>query len=373
MSRIKTGPPRKAISIRRKLLYTSTVCAVVIVFAVGGAEVLLRGRYGKIERITGAAEWKVGQYGNLTYHWDQYHPLYGWTNAPGYTSDERIPFRLTINGQGLRGPRDYNPTPSAGMTRIAIFGDSCTFGEEVDDDQTISHHLEQHLQQTEVLNYGVHGYGLGQMALRLEEEGFELNPQHVVIVILLPMDIDRDSLHHFVYNKPVFSAVDGDLQVDNVPVPEASQMPWLYRRCFTAAWCFTRAKENVTSLPEEELVATTQAILRRAMELCDGRGVKLTVVTMVSFPTLDQLNSQPQESGSWDDPSPQLRGYLDYLTRSIKEVDADFLDLTNYLETTYTDEGDALTMKQGHWSGRGNSLIAQQIADHLSSKNNTSF
>lgn len=66
------------------------------------AELLLRAKYDGVEQITGVADWQVGRFGELTYHWDRYHPSYGWTNIPGYVSDERVPFRVTINGQGLR-------------------------------------------------------------------------------------------------------------------------------------------------------------------------------------------------------------------------------------------------------------------------------
>ncbi len=46
-----------------------------------------------------------------------------------------------------------------------MFGDSCMFGEEVDDHETLAVYLEQRLSHAEVMNFGVHGYGLGQMVL----------------------------------------------------------------------------------------------------------------------------------------------------------------------------------------------------------------
>ena len=52
-----------------------------------------------------------------------------------------------------------------------MLGDSFTFGEDVGDDETYSHHLEQLLPGTEVINLGVHGYGHDQMLIYLREEG----------------------------------------------------------------------------------------------------------------------------------------------------------------------------------------------------------
>jgi hypothetical protein len=354
MARVKKRRQKTDIPVRKKLVFTSVVCGTVVALALGGFELSLRWQFGKIERITGAGEWEAGRFGDLTYHWDQYHPRYGWTNVPGYESDERIPFDVRINAQGLRAVRDYDPNPPDRVTRIALFGDSCTFGEEVDDDQTIAHHLEQHLTDAEVLNFGVHGYGLGQMVMRLEEEAFELNPDRVVIVILLPMNLYRDPMPNYVYNKPVFSAANGELHVANVPVPEASQLPWLYRHCFAAAWFFSRSKDYHMPPDVQSLVATSQAIVRRANTLCDRHDVKLNVVTIVSYGTVDELKTDVA-----------LRELLDYLTQSIREADVEVLNLVHFIEQAYADEGAALTKPHGHWSGRGNCLIAGQIAKHL--------
>jgi len=330
------------------------MCGGFVCLLILATEALLRWQFGKIDRITGAAEWTVGKFGDLTYHWDRYDPRYGWTNIAGYHSDERIPFRVTINHQGLRGLSDYAASPPEGVTRIAMFGDSCTFGEEVDDDQTIAAYLERHLRDVEVLNFGVHGYGLGQMVMRMEDEAFALHPDRIVITVLLPMDLYRDPMPNYVYNKPVFSATNGELQILNVPVPEASQEPWLYRHSFAAAWFFARAQAHEMPPDVTALVATTKAILRRAKELCDEHDVKLTVVAILTYGTIEELGSDPQ-----------TRELLTFLTHSLREANVDVVDLLPFLERRYTDEGKALTKQFGHWSGRGNCLIASQIAAHL--------
>ena len=128
------------------------------------AEIGLRFRNESASSISGVTSWKTAQWEGLVYHWDTYHPLLGWTNLPGYRSGPEVPFEVTINSQGLRALREYSPRPPPGHRRLLIFGDSSVFGEEVDDDQTLPFHLEREVLGSEVLNFGVHGYGLGQIA-----------------------------------------------------------------------------------------------------------------------------------------------------------------------------------------------------------------
>ncbi len=338
----------------RKLLFTAATifAAILVIFVV--SEVSLRIAHGKIERITGAVEWEVASWKDVSYFWDKYHPLYGWTNLPGYRSDDRVPFKVTINNQGLRATEDYAPSPPDGVERIAVFGDSCTFGEEVDDGETLPAYLERHLDNAEVLNFGVRGYGLGQMALRLEDEGFALNPDQVVFVLLLPSDLSRDATDMFTHPKPVFRVADSELSIENTPVPLASQQPWVMRHCFFAAWLFGRPLEANEAGSLDAHLEVTRAILRRVSAQCEARGVRLTIVTIITGGTVPvgQSTNAVFESA-------------DYARRQLNLLDLDVLDLVGYLRKAYIQEGRTLLAPQGHWSGRGNCLAAGEIARHL--------
>jgi len=323
-------------------------------FALAAVEGAFRLRYGRIERITGAVEWRPDRWGGLTYHWDQYDPLLGWTNRPGYRSDASVPFRVTINGQGLRAPGDYPAAPAPGVRRIALFGDSCAFGEEVDDDQTVAAHLERLLGDTEVLNFGVRGYGLGQMALRLEREGLAFRPDRAVVLILLPSDLSRDSVPHFSHPKPVFGVEEGRLTISNVPVPEASRQPWHLRRLFTAAWLLGRPREARAVREVEDHLRIAAALLQRIGERCAAASVPVTVATLVVPGTIARLR-----------PAGQDRRLLARLVSSLAREADDFLDLTPDLERALARRGRALVAPNGHWSGPGNELLARRLAAHL--------
>lgn len=107
--------------------------------------------------------------------------LLGWTWRPSSTDDDGL---NTINALGARGPREYAPEPAAGRRRITTFGDSFTFGDEVAVEATFQWILEQRLPDTEVLNFGVSGYGTDQALLRFRALG-RMGAEVVCMGILL--------------------------------------------------------------------------------------------------------------------------------------------------------------------------------------------
>jgi hypothetical protein len=312
---------------------------------------------GRIERLTGVVEWRDARWQDLTYYWDAYHPRLGWTNLPGYESDERVPFRVRINAQGLRGERSYAAQPPTGMERIVFLGDSTAFGEEVDDDETVPFFLEAALDGVEVLNFGVRGYGLGQMVLRLEEEGFAFAPDHVIALVLLPEDLRRDAVPFFTHPKPVFSVAEGELRIDNVPVPVGARQPWLLRHSFAAAWLAARSPALAAGRGHRDLAATARALIDRMRRGCEERGASLTIVTLTTAPALDRLV---------DDEA--LRGEVDGMRAVLRGTGVDLLDLIAPLGGAYRVRGRTLAAPRGHWSAEGNRLIARGIAAYWSGR-----
>lgn len=75
---------------------------------------------------------------NFTYTHDDYHPKLAW--IPKANAKTRY---VTINSQTLRADRDYDLNKKEGITRIAVIGDSHSFGDEVRDKETFSYHLEK--------------------------------------------------------------------------------------------------------------------------------------------------------------------------------------------------------------------------------------
>ncbi len=117
---------------------------------------------------------------------ERYDRNLGWTYIPGFHSD-----RHRISDQGLRSDREYSPTPLPGVRRIAAFGDSFVYGNEVANGQNWAARLETLMPATEVLNFGVGGYGTDQAFLRYQRDGRQFQPQ-VVLIGWVPDDIRRN-------------------------------------------------------------------------------------------------------------------------------------------------------------------------------------
>src|SRR5690606_25037038 len=111
--------------------------------------------------------------------------------------------RVTIDADGFRG----NGPPAPPGRPVLAVGDSFTFGDQVDDDETWPAYLERILQRP-VRNGGVFGYSLAQAVLRAEEEVPRLGADWLV-VSFIPDDIVRCELAKRYAPLPWFSVVDG--------------------------------------------------------------------------------------------------------------------------------------------------------------------
>lgn len=112
-------------------------------------------------------------------------PVLGWR----YRAGHRDPANQT-NGQGLRSGRAYSPVPAAGVVRVAVFGNSFVYCNEVANEDAWPAQIERRYSGIEVLNYGVGGYGVDQAYLRFLLEGARLAP-HVVVIGFAPDDLGR--------------------------------------------------------------------------------------------------------------------------------------------------------------------------------------
>jgi hypothetical protein len=125
-----------------------------------------------------------------------YDPVLGWTIPPSHSDETGLYFS---SAEGLRSPRvgmafaDLRTRHStvaeqSAFVRVALVGNSFTFGSEVRCEESWAHVLEALLQsQAQMLNFGVPIYGLDQALLRYEQDVRPWKPQIVVIGIISQM------------------------------------------------------------------------------------------------------------------------------------------------------------------------------------------
>ncbi|MDP3091182.1 MAG: SGNH/GDSL hydrolase family protein [Nitrospira sp.] len=157
----------------------------------------------------------------------------GWTIGSGRSqNDQGVSYFSSAEGLRSASPgtafADRHPT-----IRIALIGDSYTFGDEVAYEDTWGYQLEKLLgPDVQVLNFGVNAYGTGQAYLRYLQDVRAWHPD-VVIFGFVDHDLVRTMSVYasltfptatFPYAAPRFVMRDQQLTLLNVPLPPPEQI-----------------------------------------------------------------------------------------------------------------------------------------------------
>jgi lysophospholipase L1-like esterase len=150
--------------------------------------------------------------------------MLGWADKPnieGVHVQKEWKTQIRINSKGLRD-QDYDYKKPEGINRIVVLGDSFTWGYGVEEYERFTEVLEDTLlENCQVINTGVCGYGNDQQLLFLKNEGVKYNPDLVVVAFFVGNDI-LNNLGNI--NKPLFVLnEDIKLILTNVPVPRKGE------------------------------------------------------------------------------------------------------------------------------------------------------
>jgi len=297
-----------------------------------------------------------------------------------------------LNAIGVRSGREYERETPLGVTRIAAFGDSFTFGKEVSDEAVWSGRIEAAHDQVEVLNYGVNGYGPDQAYLRYVHEGAGYEPD-VVVIGMMVENIGRTvSVYRPAYSlrsrvpltKPRFR-FDANGELEHLPSPAATAgdlaammdagelLPildetdhWVQRshRAFhgspvylssfvrifegyrehTARRHLRRFYDDQTSEPYR----LTVAILDRFYREATGNGAKAVVVIFPDRPALE--SAVAGEALYWQP-----------LIDDLRAKDVEVVDLTPGLVEKAKAIGMDAMFTHVHYSPEGNAVVAEAI------------
>ncbi len=166
-------------------------------------------------------------------HLNRYYfdPTLGWDYHPGFTTTRRNSkgdtWHLAIDDRRSRVNSLYSPNASI---QIATYGDSFTFCDEVNDDQTWQYYLSDALAMN-IANFGVGGYGPDQMLLKYEQATWSGAPPDIVILAIYEGDLNRavtrfyplyaPNSKQFLGFKPRY-VLDQDAQLQLIASPKTS-------------------------------------------------------------------------------------------------------------------------------------------------------
>lgn len=250
------------------LAFLEVVCRLL--YATDVLAPRLRGRDDASQRRYWAARHR-GEI-EIYYRFDVYDPTKGWISRPNLRNEIVFGNKvLNTNSTGLRGTRDYSPGRHPDKLRIVVLGDSFTFGDDVSDDETYCHFLEERLPDTEVINMGVHGYGHDQMLILLEEQGVRYRPD-IVILGFLYGDAERNLMLFRDFAKPKFVPQGGGLKLTGSPVPTPEQVvkrQWLRPRLADLLSLLSFQARLKTGRHAREKREVTYRILRQMVSTID--------------------------------------------------------------------------------------------------------
>jgi hypothetical protein len=248
----------------------------------------------------------------------------------------------------VRGTREFSYERQPGLKRVVVLGDSFTYGEDVSDEETYCAVLAEQSPGLEVINLGVHGYGVDQMLLYLKEEGLKYRPD--VIVVGFPyLDVARDRLAFRDYAKPRFLLRGGQLELNNSPVPPPEQIlaEEIYRSKTLDLLSLLSTRLHDAAARDAEARELTAAILQEIESLAKSVGAQ---PVFVYLPVLNELaDTAPAES-------PKER----FLSELARQRHIPCLQL----RPTFIKSGETLTTR-GHWTPVEHRLAGAALHDKL--------
>ncbi|MFM8410686.1 MAG: SGNH/GDSL hydrolase family protein [Alphaproteobacteria bacterium] len=345
-------------SARRRLLGWALYLAALALFLEFSARMLLRVTavqvaLGNHDDGYWQDRWIQRQSGpdSMVYGFDRYDPDFGWRTVPDLV--RKPVFRgkwLTTNHEGDRDDHEWSESKPPGIeTRILAIGDSFTFGEEVSNDETWASLLARDLPATEVLNAGVHGYGLDQILLRLRRALPRWHPDVVVLGFFFD-DLTRNPLGFRDYAKPRFRLLpDGELELVGPPLPtpdEVKRVDWMRLRSVDFArrivGLFRKADRG------RETHRLGAAILERIARESPEAGAN---PVFVYLPSRRDFGPKPGWGERWMfDQCRRIPGVRCVSTRAAL--------------TALRDSGKA-PFRVGHYSEAGNAVVAGELAGFL--------
>jgi len=315
----------------------------------------------------------------------------GWCTKPGSATPD---YRFDWAGSRV-GVEELAREKRPGLRRVVAVGDSFTLGMEVRGEECWTSLVDRERADLEVANLGVGGYGIDQSLLRLERDGFALQPDEVWlgfmastalrnVIVYQPgmrrwaptptfkprfeLDAtgelalvanpasDPERLAELLGSQEAFLAAAGrhDHFVQRAPAAYAPFGTNLLHYCATARLALTvlergdRAAGPYLADPSSEVWRLSRALFLRAAARCGMRGVRLRVLFFPDGAGLEDAAVRGH---------PACQSLLDELRGHGIEV----IDFTAAVQAALERTGGKLWASGGHYDAAGNRVIADEL------------
>lgn len=174
----------------------------------------------------------------------RYDSLLGWEKIPNTKGEHFTPEYQVVeelNSRGIRGP-EYSLEKDSNEYRILVIGDSFAEGYTVNFSALFSEILKARLNQScqeatyQVINTGTGGYSTDQELLYFQSEGQAFQPNLTILLFCVNDLWYNTQAHYWRGAKPQFKLLDGELRLQNVPVPKPGERSFTRQ---TKEWLLT--------------------------------------------------------------------------------------------------------------------------------------
>lgn len=311
--------------------------------------------------------WKLG-YTSLVCEICRFHPQLGWETIPDKTvTNGKITY--STNSMGLRSKE-----VDSSRGQILLVGDSVTFGLGVNNNETISHYLEEKQSQYQVLNLGVPGYGIGQYYLNLQRHIDQLNPKLIVLTLYTANDLDETRKDtRFGISKPFFLYDNGDLLNLNPSISRFSCSN-LYTRLRFAKYLIPASLiENCQSrvIERDKASPTITKLIDEIRVLGMKKNIPTLIVLSPALIAVEAVACKKTKGldacGEYDEGFEAFYYFFQKIMELYKLPYIDLLPrLVNFgkegsIRSLYRNNGEDIH----HYSPQGNQFLAQAIAERL--------
>jgi hypothetical protein len=342
-------------------------------------------------RMTVLGKIHVAETGNQ-YKFYEFDERLGWKNGTGrhgqYTRDE-FSYGISINRHGMRY-REVQQQKPAGVTRVAVLGDSFVWGIGVSDHDRFTEMVEKRSAgEFELLNFGVSGYGPVQHYLMFDEIVAGFRPDIVLVTFCLGNDFaDNVFWRRYNYYKPYVQEITGpDVAIAGYPLPRSGEFAgglltdWLADHSRLYALTMSSARRAAASFNDygqnglvgadenqkdiyfprhspgaaalaDQMVDMNAKLLMKLRQKAKAHNVRLAVVVA---PTKCEYGACfPGETA-------RNMNALNRLIQTLKELDIPAIDKTEAIDLADFWKTDA------HWRPSGHAKLADGILDWLNS------
>jgi hypothetical protein len=321
------------------------------------------------------------------------HPEFGRRNRPGAGWKKTSEFTswIEVNSKGLRGAEIDYPKPP-GEYRILVTGDSFTFAEQVNQDETFTQRLEDRLNAEQpglnyrVLNAGSNGWATANELVYLAKEGVKFKPDVVVVAFYLGNDVGDN------YSRIATTQIakDADLALrgaDSFDGPRRilrksevytvfesgvlAKLPWWGDNGGSTSSSDRRAPRTLEEA--QEAWAITESLLVRMRDVSESQGARFMVMVVPSATAVAQRGGtavketdDEEEEESNDDIKPGFEDPHGQLADLLARNNLTNIDLLNDLRRADNRIKERLYFRQNaHWTAAGHEVATDGLYQFL--------